>query len=279
MHVVRTVAELRAARPALTAPVGLVPTMGALHDGHLSLVRRARDECASVVASLFVNPAQFGPHEDLSRYPRDEERDSRLFVDAGVDLLFAPAIEEIYPPGRATTVAVAGVAERPEGACRPGHFEGVATVVTVLLSMVGPDRAYFGEKDAQQLAVIRRLVRDLAFSVEVIGCPTVRDPDGLALSSRNAYLSMEERQQALSLVAGLRAAEAAFAGGVRDAASLRRIAHDRIASEPLAVPDYVSLADPEMVDEVDGEVRGEVVLSLAARVGATRLIDNVILRP
>ena len=279
LPVARTVAAAREARARLEAPVGLVPTMGALHEGHLSLLGRARGECRSLVASLFVNPAQFGPGEDFARYPRDEERDARLFREAGADLLFAPALEEIYPPGHATAVAVTGSEERPEGLCRPGHFTGVATVVTVLLSIVTPHRAYFGEKDAQQLAVVRRLVRDLALPVEVVACPTVRDPDGLALSSRNVYLSPEERRQALSLSAGLRAAEAAFSDGVRDAGALRRIVAESVSSQPLAVLDYVSLADGEMTAEIDGEVAREAVLSLAARVGGTRLIDNVRLRP
>ena len=279
MRVLRTAAAARAARADLPPPVGLVPTMGALHEGHLSLLRRARSECSSVVASLFVNPAQFGPGEDFARYPRDEERDGRLFDGAGVDLLFAPALEEIYPSGHATAVAVEGAEERPEGRSRPGHFAGVATVVTVLLSILTPDRAYFGEKDAQQLAVIGRLVRDLALPVGVVACPTVREPDGLALSSRNVYLSAEERRQALSLAAGLRAAEAAFAGGLRDAGRLRRIVAERVSSQPLAVLDYVSLADGEMREEIAGEVAGEAVLSVAARVGGTRLIDNVRLRP
>ncbi len=279
MQLVRTIGEVRAARGVLEPPVGLVPTMGGLHEGHLSLVGRARGECASVVASLFVNPAQFGPKEDFANYPRDEERDARLFAEAGVDLLFAPALEEIYPPGHATTVTVAGAEERPEGVSRPGHFTGVATVVTVLLSITTPDRAYFGEKDAQQLAVIRRLVSDLALPVEVVACPTVRDPDGIALSSRNVYLSPEERGQARSLSTGLRAAEAAFADGVRDAAQLRRIVADCVSSQPLAVLDYISLADAGMSGELDGEVPGKAVLSLAARVGGTRLIDNVRLRP
>jgi pantoate--beta-alanine ligase len=266
MHIVRTVAEMRAVRAALPGPVGLVPTMGALHEGHLSHVRRARAECASVVASLFVNPTQFGPNEDLARYPRDEERDAQLFAEAGIDLLFAPGVEEIYPPGHATTVSVARLSARLEGAHRPGHLQGVATVVSVLLSIVGPDRAYFGEKDAQQLAVIRRLVRDLALPVEVVGGATVRDADGLALSSRNVHLSAEERTQALSLSAGLAAARAAFEDGTHEAA------------QPLAVPDYVSLADAETLEELEGELRVDALLSLAVRVGATRLIDNVMLR-
>jgi pantoate--beta-alanine ligase len=279
MRVARTIAELRAARAALPAPVGLVPTMGALHEGHLSLVRRAHEQCASVVASLFVNPTQFGPNEDLARYPRDEQRDARLFAETGADLLFAPGVEEIYPPGHTTAVSVSRLSERLEGGHRPGHLEGVATVVTVLLSIVAPDRAYFGEKDAQQLAVIRRLVRDLALPVEVVGCTTVRDRDGLALSSRNVYLSAEERRQALALSAGLAAAGAAFEDGVRDAETLRRIVRDRVEAQPLAAPDYISLADAETLEELDGELRGDALLSLAVRVGTTRLIDNMTLRP
>ena len=279
MDVAHTIAEVRSICADLPAPVGLVPTMGALHEGHLSLVHRARDECASVVASLFVNPTQFAPNEDLDLYPRDEQRDSLLFAEAGVDLLFAPGMEEIYPPGHTTRVIVGRLSDRLEGAHRPGHLEGVATVVTVLLTIVTPDRAYFGEKDAQQLAVIRRLVRDLSMPVEVVTCPTVRDSDGLALSSRNAYLSAEERRQALVLSAGLRTAEMAFGNGMRDAETLRGIVSECVEAQPLAVPDYVSLADSETLEEIDGRVDGEALLSLAVRVGSTRLIDNVTLRP
>ena len=279
MDVTHTIAEVRSICADLPSPVGLVPTMGALHEGHLSLVHRARNECASVVASLFVNPTQFAPDEDLDRYPRDEQRDSLLFAEAGVDLLFAPGMEEIYPPGHTTRVIVDRLSDRLEGANRPGHLEGVATVVTALLSIVSPDRAYFGEKDAQQLAVIRRLVRDLSMPVEVVACPTVRDSDGLALSSRNAYLSAEERRQALVLSAGLRTAEMAFGNGMRDAETLRGIVRECVEAQPLAVPDYVSLADAETLEELDGRVDGEALLSLAVRVGSTRLIDNVTLRP
>ena len=279
MLVARTVAELRAARSDAPAPVGLVPTMGALHDGHLSLVARARDECATVVASLFVNPAQFGPNEDFDRYPRDEARDSELFEQHGVDFLFAPSVDEVYPQGHATTVRVAGVTGRLEGAHRPGHFDGVATVVLKLFNVVQPDRAYFGQKDAQQLVVIRKLVRELDLPVEVVGCPTVREPDGLALSSRNAYLSAEERQQARSLSAGLRRAQDAFDAGELDPERLRGLVLETVEAQPLAEIDYVSLADASTLDELARAVEGPALLSLAVRFGGTHLIDNVTLEP
>jgi pantoate--beta-alanine ligase len=197
-HVARSVAEFQERRRGLPAPLGLVPTMGYLHDGHRSLMRRARQECASVAVSIFVNPTQFGPHEDFERYPRDEERDLAICREEGVDLVLLPTVEEMYPPGGTTVVSVGDLSRILEGAARPGHFDGVATVVTKLFAIAWPDRAYFGEKDAQQLLVIRRLARDLRFPVEVVGCPIVREPDGLALSSRNVYLSPEERAQALS---------------------------------------------------------------------------------
>ena len=279
MQVTRTIADLRAARRHAPAPVGLVPTMGALHNGHLSLVKRARDECATVIASLFVNPTQFGPNEDFERYPRDEGRDFALLREHGVDIVLAPPVEEVYAPGHATTVRVAGVTERLEGAHRPGHFDGVTTVVAKLLSMVQPDSAYFGQKDAQQLVVIRALVRDLDMPVAVVECPTVREPDGLALSSRNVYLSAEEREQALSLSLGLRHAREAFDGGERDAERLRTLARETIEARPLAVIDYVSLADAVTLDELEGSVERPALLSLAVRFGGTRLIDNVTLTP
>ena len=279
MDIARGIAELRAARREAPAPVGLVPTMGALHEGHLSLVDRARAECATVVASLFVNPTQFGPHEDFDRYPRDEARDCELFERRGVDLVFAPAQEEMYPPGSATIVRISDLAERLEGAHRPGHFDGVATIVAKLFNVVQPDRAYFGQKDAQQLLVIRRLVRDLDMPVEVVGCPIVREPDGLALSSRNVYLSEEERAQALSLSRGLGRAREAFEDGVRDAGALRRLVEETVVAEPLAGIDYISLADAATLDELEGTVEGPALLSMAVRFGATRLIDNATLEP
>jgi pantoate--beta-alanine ligase len=277
MLVVRTVEELRAARRALPGPVGFVPTMGALHRGHLSLVEAARGECASVIASIFVNPTQFGPSEDLARYPRPEAQDLALLEDAGVAVAFLPGVEVMYPDGHVTRVRVSGIAERLEGASRPGHFNGVATIVTKLFNLVQPDRAYFGRKDAQQLAVIRQMVRDLDQPVEIAGCPTVRDEDGLALSSRNVYLSAEEREQALSLSRGLRRVQAIFEDGIRDAASLRQFVADEIKQQPLANIDYVSIADAATLEELSGPVRAPALLSVAVRFGATRLIDNVTL--
>lgn len=279
MQIVRTIAEMRAARREATSPVGLVPTMGALHEGHLSLVARSNEQCAITIASLFVNPTQFGPNEDFERYPRDEQRDLALFAEAGVDLVFAPSVDEIYPAGLVTVVTLTGIAERLEGENRPGHFDGVATVVTKLFNIVQPDRAYFGEKDAQQLRVIQALTRDLDLPIEVVGCTIIREPDGLALSSRNVYLSDEHRQQALSLSGGLRRAEAAFADGVRDADELRGMVRNGIEAQPLADIDYVSLADSGTLEELSGTVEAAAVLSLAVRFGATRLIDNTTLIP
>lgn len=277
MIVARTVEELRAARRLLPGPVGFVPTMGALHRGHMSLVEAAHGDCASVVASVFVNPTQFGPNEDLARYPRPELQDLAMLEAGGVALAFLPAVEVMYPEGNATRVRVGGIAERLEGASRPGHFDGVATIVTKLFNLVQPDRAYFGRKDAQQLAVIRQMVRDLDQPVEVIGCPTVRDEDGLALSSRNVYLSPEERTQALSLSRGLRRAAAVYADGIRDASSLRQFVEDEVRAQPLANIDYVSIADAVTLEELTGPLIRPALLSLAVRFGATRLIDNVTL--
>ncbi|MYA20413.1 MAG: pantoate--beta-alanine ligase [Chloroflexi bacterium] len=278
MIVARTIADLHAALRAPAAPVGLVPTMGYLHEGHLSLVEAARAECPTVIVSIFVNPTQFGPNEDFEDYPRDEEHDLELLADAGAHIAFVPSAEEIYLPGDSTRVRVGGLTEVLEGERRPGHFEGVATVVSRLYLIVAPDRAYFGEKDAQQLAVLRRMTADMRFPIEVVGCPTVREPDGLALSSRNIYLTPEERAQAPALQAGLRAAVEAFEGGVRDASVLRAVVRDRIAAQPLAEIDYVSLADSETLAELEGLIKPPALLSLAVRFGAARLIDNVTLR-
>jgi pantoate--beta-alanine ligase len=250
--------------------------MGYLHDGHLALVRAARRQNRSVVASIFVNPTQFGPGEDFQAYPRDLDRDLAMLEASGVDLVFAPSVEEMYPPGFSTFVDVGPIAERLEGAARPGHFRGVATVVSRLFNLVQPDRAYFGQKDAQQSLVVRKLVRDLGFSIEVVVVPTVREADGLALSSRNVYLSEEEHAEALVLYRGLRAAEAAFRGGERDAETLRSMVRGRVEAEPRVRLEYVSVADAESLDELT-RVAGPAILSLAARVGRTRLIDNVVL--
>jgi len=277
MQIATTVAELRAVRRAMAGDVGLVPTMGYLHEGHLSLVRAARERDDHVIASVFVNPAQFGPDEDFERYPRDPERDLALLRDKGVDAVFLPSADEMYPNGASTFVEVTGpLAQVLEGAHRPGHFRGVTTVVAKLFLIVEPRRAYFGRKDAQQLAVVRAMVRDLRFDVEVVGCPIVREPDGLALSSRNAYLSPEERRAALVLSRALGRAEEAFAAGERDGQRLRAIMRALIGAEPLARVDYVSVAHPETLQELDRVADGALA-SLAVRIGATRLIDNVTL--
>lgn len=276
MQTVLTLAELRSARATLCEPLGLVPTMGYLHEGHLSLVRRARKECASVAVSIFVNPTQFGPNEDLSTYPRDLDRDLRLLAGEDVKLVWAPTPETMYPAGFQTWITVEKIAQLLEGEMRPGHFRGVATVVAKLFNAVQPQRAYFGQKDAQQAAVIRQMTRDLDFPVEIVICPTVREPNGLALSSRNAYLSDEERQAATVLYHSLDAARAAFSSGEQDADRLRRIVIEKMASEPLARLQYVSCADPDTLEELD-RVDGQALLSLAVFVGQTRLIDNLIL--
>jgi pantoate--beta-alanine ligase len=287
MRTLRTVTELREAlAPARRAgrTIGLVPTMGALHEGHLSLVRRAREQCDVVVVTLFVNPAQFDEHADLERYPRRERDDADAAAGAGADLLFAPSVEEVYPPGFATSVHVDGVSEPLEGRARgTEHFRGVATVVTKLLCVALPDVAYFGRKDAQQLLVIRRLVRDLNLPVRVEGLPTVREADGLALSSRNALLSPGERARAPALPAALRAARALAGAGERSAEALLRAARE--AMRPFDVePEYLALVDPDTFEPVDAladeDARPkEALLALAARVGAVRLIDNTILSP
>jgi pantoate--beta-alanine ligase len=277
--VARTVSELRAARHEAPGPVGFVPTMGYLHQGHMSLVQAARVDCSTVVASIFVNPTQFAPGEDFARYPRDEARDLELLEANGCDLVLLPSVDEIYPPGDTTRIHVEGISEVLEGARRPGHFVGVATVVAKLFHIVQPDRAYFGRKDAQQLVVLERMTRDLLLPVEVVGCPIIREPDGLACSSRNVYLSPEQRQQATALFASLQAAEAAFADGVRDPESLRRIVRERIEAQPLASIDYVSLADASTLREIDGPLDEPALLSVAVGFGSTHLLDNITLEP
>jgi pantoate--beta-alanine ligase len=257
--------------------VGFVPTMGALHEGHLSLVRLGRQRAERVVASVFVNPTQFGPGEDFARYPRDPEGDARLLAGAGCDLLFLPAVETLYPPGHATLVEPAGAALGLEGEWRPGHFRGVATVVTQLFSLVQPDLAVFGEKDAQQLAVVRQLVRDLHLPVEVLAGPTVREPDGLAMSSRNAYLTAAERRAAPVVYRALRAGEALVAGGERRAAPVLERIRAVLAEEPLVAVEYVAAVDAASFQPV-ATLEGSVVLPVAVRLGATRLIDNLPLR-
>jgi pantoate--beta-alanine ligase len=276
MQTVSTIPELRLARRRLPAPVGLVPTMGYLHEGHLSLVRAARSECASVVASIFVNPTQFGPREDLAAYPRDLPRDLSLLESAGADLVWTPTPEIMYPPGYQTWVTVDEVTLPLEGAMRPGHFRGVTTVVAKLFNAVQPDRAYFGQKDAQQARVIQQLVRDLDFPIEVVICPIVREPDGLAMSSRNAYLNPAERQAATVLSRALGAAHSAWQAGERDAGNLRQVMSATINAEPLARLQYVSCADPQTLQEIEGAVQDRALLSMAIYIGQTRLIDNIL---
>jgi pantoate--beta-alanine ligase len=281
MSTVRTVSRLRSALSGERAAghsIGLVPTMGALHDGHLSLIRRARVECDVVVVSLFVNPTQFAPGEDLDAYPRDERRDAELAARAGTDVLFVPAAAEIYPDGFATTVQVTGLTEVLEGASRgPEHFRGVTTVVAKLFNLVAPDVAFFGRKDAQQAVVVARMARDLGFPVRIEVCPTVREPDGLALSSRNAYLRPPERRRAVALHQALVAAERSVAEGERNPDAV--VSAARAAMEPYGVePEYLALVSPDTLSPVS-TIDGEALLAVAARVGAARLIDNTIVRP
>jgi pantoate--beta-alanine ligase len=276
MQVLKTIQEVRAARRASGESVGLVPTMGALHDGHLALVRRARAENEHVCVSVFVNPAQFGPNEDFRVYPREPERDLRLLKAEGVDWVFMPVVEEMYPTGFDTSVDAGAIAEVLEGQFRPGHFRGVGTVVLKLLNIVEPARAYFGRKDAQQLVVIRRLVRDLDLKVEIVPVDTVREPDGLAMSSRNVYLDPAERKAAVVLWNALSLAREMWIRGTREAEVFRKRMLEVIEAEELARPDYVSVADSETLQELD-RIQGPTLVSLAVRIGRTRLIDNLTL--
>ncbi|MBN1537108.1 MAG: pantoate--beta-alanine ligase [Anaerolineales bacterium] len=277
MKVVTDLEELRAARKQLAEQVGLVPTMGYLHAGHLSLVAAARRDCASVVATIFVNPTQFSPEEDLTSYPRDLSRDLALLEEEGVDVVWTPTPEIMYPPGYQTWVTVEEISLPLEGARRPGHFRGVTTVVAKLFNAVQPQYAYFGQKDAQQAAVIRRMALDLNFPLEVIVCPTVREADGLAMSSRNTYLNPQERQAATVLFRALRAAQTACNKGERHAKKLRLIMRQTIETEPLAKLQYVSCAGVLTLQEIEGEITGEVLLSMAVFFGKTRLIDNIVI--
>jgi pantoate--beta-alanine ligase len=277
MKTATSLSGLRLALRSLPEPVGLVPTTGYLHEGHLSLVRLARAECASVVVSIFVNPTQFGPKEDLSAYPRDLPRDLQLLENEGVDLVWSPSVEEMYPPGFQTWVMVDDVTQPLEGSMRPGHFRGVATVVAKLFNAVQPDKAYFGQKDAQQAVVIRQMARDLNFNLEVVICPIVREPDGLAMSSRNTYLNPQERRAATVLFRALTAARQAFDSSEKDASRLRQVMSEVIQSEPLARLQYVSCADPLTLREIEGPVKARALLSMAVFIGKTRLIDNFIL--
>ncbi len=276
MQTVTTLAELREARSNLPKPVGLVPTMGYLHAGHISLAQRARQECASVVTSIFVNPTQFAPTEDLAKYPRDLPHDLALLEAAGVDLVWTPTPDVMYPAGYQTWVEVETLTRGLEGSVRPSHFRGVTTVVAKLFNAVQPQKAYFGQKDAQQAAVIRQMVRDLNFPLDIVVCPIVREPDGLAMSSRNVYLGPAERNAATVLFRSLTAAREAYEKGERDASVLRRIMETTIASEPLAKLNYVSCADYDTLEELE-TVRGKALLSMAVYFGKTRLIDNFVL--
>ncbi len=278
MRIVRSRAELADARARLTEPVGFVPTMGALHEGHASLVRQAREANATVAASIFVNPTQFGPNEDFTKYPRDEAADLAMLEQLGTDLVFLPTAEEIYPAGASTSIDVGKLGERLEGKVRPGHFRGVATVVTILFDLVRPTSAYFGQKDGQQAVVIKRFTRDLGLPVEIVVSPTVRELDGLAMSSRNRYLTTGERTQAPVLNRALQQAAADLAEGEIDADRLRLLMAAELTAAPLGVPDYVSIADAETLEELE-RVDRPALASLAVRFPSARLIDCLAINP
>jgi len=281
VETIRTIAWMKeAARQARAESriIGFVPTMGALHAGHTALVQRAKQECAPVVASIFVNPKQFGPNEDFTKYPRTLEPDSEKFSTAGVDTLFLPEASEIYPTGFRTYVTVEGLSDRLEGRSRPGHFRGVATVVMKLLEIVQPNFAYFGRKDAQQVRIISQMVRDLNLDTEIVVCPIVREPDGLALSSRNAYLSAEERRAATVLYRALEAARAELAAGARDSLQLQSVIRRVLEAEPLAAVDYVQIVDADAFEPITRIARPAYLL-LAVFIGKTRLIDNLYIEP
>jgi len=276
MEVVETIDEMRQLRHKLAEPVGFVPTMGYLHDGHLALVKQARAEDSSVVVSIFVNPTQFGPQEDFRTYPRDTQRDLALLEKAGTDIVFMPSVAEMYPQQFSSWVDVGKISEGLEGASRPTHFGGVTTVVAKLFNIVQPTRAYFGQKDAQQAIVIKKMAADLNMNLEVVTCPTVREPDGLAMSSRNTYLDPEQRQAAAVLYQALSLAQQLWSQGEKDAKKLRQQMLALIQKQPLANIDYISVADAETLEGLD-EIRPPALVSLAVKIGKTRLIDNVIL--
>jgi len=276
MRTTESLSELRAIRKSSKGTFGLVPTMGALHAGHASLIERARAECRNIATSIFVNPSQFSAGEDFGKYPRPLQKDLDLLESLGVDVVYLPAVDAIYPPGYQTWIDVETVSTPLEGQCRPGHFRGVATIVAKLLNSFLPDRAYFGQKDAQQVVVLKRMVRDLNFPVEIVVCPTVREPDGLALSSRNVYLNSEERRSAAVLFRALSTAKSRYDGGERSAEVLREVVRSVLRSEPLVSEQYVSAADPETLSELE-RIENGVLLSLAVRIGKTRLIDNFLI--
>jgi pantoate--beta-alanine ligase len=276
MQVVETIFEVRALRRKLRGTVGFVPTMGYLHEGHFALVKQARAENSAVIVSIYVNPTQFGPREDFGSYPRDLNRDLELLREGGVDIVFVPSDDQMYSPEFNTWVDVEKVSERLEGASRPGHFRGVATVVAKLFNIVQPTKAYFGQKDAQQLVVIKRMVADLNMTIEIVVVPTVRESDGLAMSSRNIYLGPEERKAAKILFRALTLARQLKLGGEKDAGKIRRQMTSLIQKEPLAKTDYVSIVDAETLEELD-LIDHRVLVTLALRIGKTRLIDNMYL--
>ena len=277
MEIATTISRLKALRQAISGPVGFVPTMGYLHEGHLTLVRQAREDNSAAVVSIFVNPAQFGPHEDLNNYPRDLERDLALLKKRDTDIVFVPSNEEIYPPGFNSWIETGRISELLEGKCRPGHFRGVATVVAKLFNLVEPTRAYFGQKDAQQVLVIQKMVFDLNMNLEIVVCPTVREADGLAMSSRNVYLGTEERQAATILYKSLTMAQQIWKDGENSAEAIRNKIISMISQEPLATIEYVSVADTRTLEELV-IIRGSALVSLAVRIGKTRLIDNISLK-
>ena len=279
MRICDTIEDMRAACRAARRGgkrLGFVPTMGALHEGHLSLVRAARASCDAVAASIFVNPMQFGPNEDLAKYPRSFERDRELLAKEGVELLFAPSVEEMYPAGAVTWVTVEGLSSKLDGRSRPGHFRGVTTVVAKLFHIVEPDAAFFGQKDAAQVAIVRRMVRDLNLPVEIVACPIVREPDGLAMSSRNAYLDPQQRKQALVLHRGLLQVKKSWEEGEREAGKLLTVGRDELAAEKSVRLDYLEIVDSDSLDPVENTAGGALV-AVAAFVGMTRLIDNILL--
>jgi pantoate--beta-alanine ligase len=279
MRICDTIEDIRAACRAARRGgkrLGFVPTMGALHEGHLSLVRAARASCDAVAASIFVNPMQFGPNEDLAKYPRSFERDRELLAKEGVELLFAPSVEEMYPAGAVTWVTVEGLSSKLDGRSRPGHFRGVTTVVAKLFHIVEPDAAFFGQKDAAQVAIVRRMVRDLNLPVEIVACPIVREPDGLAMSSRNAYLDPQQRKQALVLHRGLLQVKKSWEEGEREAGKLLTVGRDELSAEKSVRLDYLEIVDPDSLVPVENTAGGALV-AVAAFVGLTRLIDNLVL--
>jgi len=276
VKVIRNVAEMKAMRKTLAGPIGFVPTLGYLHAGHISLVNQSKKDNASTVVSIFVNPTQFGPKEDFEKYPRDEQCDIAMLEKAGVDVAFLPAPHEMYPNGFNTWVEVQGITERLEGAVRPGHFKGVATVCNKLFNIVQPDKAYFGQKDAQQVLVIKKMVADLNMNLELVVISTLREADGLAMSSRNSYLSQDERKAATVLYRALLKAKEMKQAGEHDAETIREAMAELVQTEPLAEIDYISIADPTTLTELE-KVKSQALVSLAVRIGKTRLIDNIVL--